>query len=140
MTGHQGIIVLTLPGKLLMEITPPHLQTHFDRLFSAGCPPINTVGAPGTHGDAVAGTQGASVPIFAAIIAATAGFAGELHMANGGILKIGLESIMVAAGRPSTMTLAVGSTTSLAGAAPKVQLRTAPSTTCLGISLFPWKY
>ncbi|KVB60050.1 hypothetical protein WI61_08120 [Burkholderia cepacia] len=122
-----------------MEITPPQLQMHFDRLFRAGCPPINTVGAPGTQGAATAGTQGigVSTPIAAAVAAATVGFAGELHMANVGMFASGLEFIMVAAGRPSTMTLAVGSTTSVAGAAPKVQLRTAPSTTCSDISLFP---
>ncbi|KVD67915.1 hypothetical protein WI88_33210 [Burkholderia ubonensis] len=125
-----------------MEITPPQLQTHFDMLFSAGCPPINTVGAPGTHGAAMTGTQGigVSTPIAAAVAAATAGFAGELHMANVGIFKSGLESITVAAGRPSTMTLATGATTSVASAAPKVQLSIAPSTTCCDISPFPLSF
>jgi len=60
----------------------------------------STVGAPGTHGAGVAGTQGIGVntPSAAAVAAATAGFAGELHIPNGMMLTIGTWSMMFASG------------------------------------------
>ena len=53
--------------------------------------PINTVGEPGVHGAAVAGTQGAGVgtPAAAVVAAATAGFDGVVHIPNGMMLTKG---------------------------------------------------
>ena len=47
--------------------------------------------APGTHGAEVAGMHGMGVntPIAAAVAAATAGFAGDMHMPNGMMFAIG---------------------------------------------------
>ena len=63
---------------------------------------IMTVGAPGAHGATVTGTHGigVSTPKAAAVAAATIGFEGELHIPNGGMLTMGLLSIMFAAGVP----------------------------------------
>ncbi len=84
-------MVFTVAG-LAMLITPPQLHMHFDTLSSAGMLAIRTVGAPTTHGDDVAGTQGIGVrtPSAAAVAAATVGFAGELHMPNGMMFTSGL--------------------------------------------------
>ncbi len=75
-----------------MLITPPQLHMHFEMLSSAGILAINTVGAPTTHGDDVAGTHGIGVntPSAAAVAAATVGFAGELHIPKGMIFTSGL--------------------------------------------------
>jgi hypothetical protein len=98
---------------------------------------MSTVGAPGSHGDVVAGMQGIGVktPAAAAVAEATWGLAGELHTPNVGMFTSGLKSMTVAAGRPSTITRAAGSTTSTAGAAPNVHASCAPATTCCGIFL-----
>lgn len=68
--------------------------------------PIITVGAPGAHGAGVTGTQGMGVntPKAAAVAAATVGLEGELHIPKGGMLTIGLPSMMVAAGGPPART------------------------------------
>ncbi len=81
-------------------MTPNQLHMHFDRLSSAGWLAIITVGAPGTHGEAVAGTHGCGVstPIAAAVAAATWGLVGALHMPNGMMLVLGMWSMMLAAG------------------------------------------
>ncbi len=120
-------MVLVVAG-FRMLITPPKLHMHLETLSSAGLFPINTVGAPTTHGDAVAGIQGMGVntPMAAAVAAATVGLEGELHMPNGMMFTIGLKSMMVAAGGPSAITWSVGSTTRLDGAAPKVHCNCAP--------------
>ena len=78
------------PGAVIW-MTPPQLHISFDELFSAGTLPMRTVGAPTTHGDVVAGTQGIGVivPSAAAVAAATIGFDVELHMPNGGMLTNG---------------------------------------------------
>jgi hypothetical protein len=54
-------------------------------LSRVGISPSNTVGAPGTHGETVAGIQGIGVrtPIAAAVAAATIGLAGDMHIPNG---------------------------------------------------------
>jgi hypothetical protein len=54
----QGISVVTCPGKVI-DITPAHVHMHLLVSFRAGMLPISAVGEPGTHGEAVAGTQGA---------------------------------------------------------------------------------
>ena len=108
-------------------MTPPQLHISFDELFSAGMLPISTVGAPGTQGATVTGIQGmgVSTPIAAAVAAITMGLAGLMHMANGGILSMGLLSMMLAAGVP-VMVRFKGSTTRLLGAAPKLHIIMAP--------------
>src|SRR4051812_30395041 len=100
---------------------------HFEVLFNTGKLPSSTVGAPGTQGAGITGTQGigVSTPIAAAVAAATAGFAGEMHIPNGMMFTIGLLSMMVAAGMLPVMHLFVGSTTSVPGARPKLHWRVA---------------
>ena len=55
-------------------------------------------GSGGDHGSAVAGTHGAGVnaPDLAAVAAATAGLAGELHIPNVLMFVIGMKSLTVA--------------------------------------------
>ena len=67
------------------------MQLSVELLFSAGMPPINTVGAPGDQGEAVAGMQGwgVKVPKAAAVAAATIGLAGLWHMPKGAMFIIG---------------------------------------------------
>lgn len=62
-------------------MTPPKLHIDLLELLRAGIPPISTVGQPGTQGVAT-GVHGIGVrtPMAAAVAAATAGFAGELHI------------------------------------------------------------
>jgi hypothetical protein len=87
--------------------------------------------APGIHGAVVIGVHGigVSTPSAADVAAATCGLASELHMPNEGTLTIGLLSWMDAAGLPSIVTLAVGSTFSVAGATPKLHIIIAVPTT-----------
>jgi hypothetical protein len=112
------------------------LHISLDELFSAGILPINTVGEPGAHGAAVTGIQGigVSTPSAAAVAAATIGFAGLEHIPNGGILTIGLLSMMLAAGAPVIVRF-TGSTTKLLGATPKLHIIIAPAQTCIPIKL-----
>lgn len=100
-------------------------------LLSAGILAINTVGAPGAHGAAVAGMHGmgVSTPKAAAVAAATVGFAGLVHMANGRMFTIGLLSMMLAAAGPPAMTQLAGSTVSELGAVPKLHASIAPMQT-----------
>lgn len=73
-------------------ITPAHMHISVDMLSRVGMLPSRTVGAPGTHGETVAGMQGIGVrtPIAAAVAAATIGFAGDIHMPKGMMLTIGM--------------------------------------------------
>jgi len=105
---------------------------------SAGKLPIRTVGAPGTHGAVVAGTQGTGVrtPAAAAVAVATAGLVGAEHMPKVGMFTSGLLSIIVAAGVPVRVRL-TGGTTSVDGAVPKLQIIDAPMQTCIATSSFP---
>jgi hypothetical protein len=66
-------------------IVPPYEHIHFDASFNAGILPINTVGTPGIHGPAVIGVHGMGVntPLAAEVADAVAGFAMEVHVANG---------------------------------------------------------
>src|SRR3546814_4595334 len=72
------------------------------------------LGAPGTHGDVVAGMQGigVSTPIAAEVAEATVGFASEVHMPNGMMFSIGTWSMIVAAGWLLDRVRLTGSTTS----------------------------
>ena len=72
---------------------------HFEAASSAGEFRTSTVGTPGVHG-VVAGIQGigVSTPSAAAVAAATVGLAGDMHMPDVGMLVIGAQSMMFAAG------------------------------------------
>lgn len=73
-------------------ITPAHMHINIEVLSSVGMSPSITVGAPGTHGDTVAGMHGIGVrtPRAAAVAAATIGFAGDMHMPKGMMLTSGM--------------------------------------------------
>lgn len=115
-------------------ITPPQLHINFESFCSAGIEPISTVGEPGAHGAAVAGTHGIGVntPSAAAVAAATIGFAGQLHMPNGMTFTMGALSMMVAAGAPA-MTHGVGKTFNDEGATPKLHCSMVPVVTKMPI-------
>src|SRR4030081_2145764 len=80
-------------------MTPPQEHMHLEVLLSAGIPPIRQVAEPGTQG-AVTGMQGMGVktPSAAAVAAATVGLAMDIHMPKVGMLVMGMESAMLAAG------------------------------------------
>jgi len=128
-------MVVNWPGTLIW-MTPPQLHMSFEELLSAGMLPISTVGAPGAHGAAVTGMHGmgVSTPKAAAVAAATIGFAGLLHIPNGGMMTMGLLSMMLAAGVPVMVRLA-GNTTRLLGATPKLHIIIAPVQTCIPMLL-----
>ena len=86
----QGTVTATCPASENVTV-PDHMQLSVELLFSAGMPPINTVGAPGDQGEAVAGIQGwgVKVPEAAAVAAATIGLAGLWHMPKGAMFIIG---------------------------------------------------
>ena len=129
-----GTITVISPG-MMMLMTPAHMHISVDVLSSVGISASKTVGAPGTHGATVIGMQGIGVntPIAAAVAAATIGFAGDMHMANGMMLTIGMKSMMLASGTSSVITMLVGNTTSELGAMPMVHINIAPMQTCIGI-------
>jgi len=124
----QGTLVVTCPGKPIW-IMPPHAQVHIEVLLRAGMPPIITVGEPGVQG-MVTGIHGigVSTPRAAAVAAATVGLAMDMHMPNGGMLTIGAQSTMVAAGEPAFVLL-TGRTFSVEGAMPNVHIIIAPGVT-----------
>ena len=102
---------------------------HFEVASSAGKFLTSTFGEPGVQG-VVTGMQGigVSTPRAATVAAATIGLAGDMHMPNVGMLAIGTQSMMFAAGGPCAVV--VGTTTaSAAGAAPIVQVNNDPAFT-----------
>jgi hypothetical protein len=126
-----GIDSVVAPPKLIV-IAPPKLHIHIELSLSAGLPPTRTVGDPGAHGAAVAGTQGPGVntPSAAAVNDAVAGLARLLQTPKGAMFMNGLLSMMFAAGLFSIMTGGpVGITVKLLGATPNEQLNNAPVTT-----------
>src|SRR6267142_3732810 len=110
-------------------MTPPQEHMHLEVLLSAGIPPIRQVAEPGTQG-AVTGMQGMGVktPSAAAVAAATVGLAMDIHMPKVGMLVMGMESAMLAAGVVAFVLL-VGSTLRTAGATPKEHIIMAPVVT-----------
>jgi hypothetical protein len=112
-----------------MVITPPQEHIQVEVLLRAGMPPIMQVAEPGVQG-AVTGMQGMGVrtPNAAAVAAATVGLAMDMHIAKGGMLTIGAQSIIVAAGVPAIVLL-VGSTDRTEGAMPKEHIIMAPAVT-----------
>ena len=79
-----------------MAITPPIVQVQVLVLLRAGWPRTITVGEPGAQGPAVAGTQGVGTPDAAAV--------STLHVPNGRILAMGIESMILAVGFTSPVT------------------------------------
>jgi hypothetical protein len=126
-------LVVTWPGKPI-EMTPPQVHMHVQVLLSAGMPPINVVGAPGVQGVVVTGMQGIGVktPRAAAVAEATVGLAIDIHMPKGGMLVMGMWSMMFAAGVVA-LTLFTGNTLRAEGAIPKVHIMTAPEVTWVGM-------
>jgi hypothetical protein len=124
---------------LAILITPPQEQISIEAESSAGILSISTVGAPGTHGTVIIGTQGmgVSTPSAAAVAKATVGLVIEEHMPKGGMLTSDALSMMFAAGPPAAITRLVGNTTSDDGAAPKLHCIVAPMHTCCAIQPLP---
>ena len=110
-----------------MLITPANAQFNLQVLLSAGIPRNNTVGDPGAQGPGIVGVQGMGVrtPSAAAVADATAGFASEVHMMNGGMFTNGILSMMFALGGPSLSTLGEA-TESVEGPVPNVHCIIAP--------------
>lgn len=110
-----------------MLITPAKAQFNLQVLLSAGIPRTSTVVDPGTQGAGNVGVQGMGVntPRAAAVADATAGFAKEVHMMNGGTFTKGTLSIMFALSGPSLSTLG-DSTASVDGPVPKLHCIMAP--------------
>jgi len=81
-----------------------------------------------TQGDGVTGTHGigVSTPNAADVVAATAGFAGLVHIPKGIMFTIGMWSIIFAAGWFSVRTRFTGRTTNELGASPIVHIIDAP--------------
>jgi hypothetical protein len=73
--------------------------------------------------------MGVKTPSAAAVAAATVGLAIDWHMPKGGILAIGLLSMILAAGGPCPRTVGSG-TIRLLGASPKLHAIMAPIETC----------
>ena len=122
-----------------MLMTPANAQFNLQVLFSAGMPRNNSVGDPGAHGAGSVGVQGMGVktPSAAVVAAATAGFASEVHMMNGGTLTNGMLSMMFALGGPSLSTWGEV-TASVEGPVPNVHCIIAPIHTSCAIR-FPRK-
>ena len=122
-SGYAGRIAyatcsLVVPG-LEIEIEPPIPQVHLLVLFSAGMPRTMTVAEPGAQG-VVAGTHGVGTPAAAAV--------STLQVPNGGMLLIGMQSMMLAVGLTSAETSG-GATTNTDGAVPDVHCICAPIVT-----------
>ncbi len=83
-----------------MQPGAPKAHARTEVLFNAGMLPSNTVGDPGIQGAGVTGVQGTGVgtPIAAAVADTKAGLVGDMHIPKGGILTMGLESMILAAG------------------------------------------
>jgi hypothetical protein len=115
----------------VIVITPAQLHMHIHVLLRAGFLAIITVGEPGVQGAGIMGTHGIGVntPIAALVAAATCGLARLWHMPKGIIFFMGMLSMMVAAGFPSTRTLFSGVTMRLLGATPKLHVHMAPIVT-----------
>ena len=80
---------------------------------------------------------GVNTPKAAAVAAATAGFAGDMHIPKGGMFTIGLLSIMLAAGAPAAV-LFVGKTFKVLGVTPNEHVITAPEVTSCPIISVPF--
>ena len=90
-----------------------------------------TFGLVGIHVPAGMGMHGCGVstPSAAAVAAATAGLARDVHIPKGPILAPPCESVMVAAGLPCAITLVCEVTLTGAGAVPIVHIAVPPAAT-----------
>jgi hypothetical protein len=124
---YGAVIVPDCPGETTL-ITPAQVHRQVLKLSRAGIFPTKTIGAPGTQGADVIGTQGTGVgtPCAAAVAATNAGLAGLTHIPKGGIFTNGTWSMMFAAGIFAVKTLFWGRTTSVDGASPNVHWSDAP--------------
>jgi len=102
------------------------MQLSVEVLFSAGKFVTITVAEPETHGATVLGTQGEGVNRTGGGLL-VAGFAGLLHIPNGGIFTLGLYSMIVAM-TCDVFTVPAG-IVRLEGAAPKLHIMLAPPQT-----------
>ena len=126
----QDTVVLNACG-IKTLITPPYAHMQIDDSVSAGWLAIMVVIAPGIHGAVVAGVQvpGVSTPSAADVCAAVIGLVSDVHNPNGAMLSIGLLSMMLATGIPSTITRFSGSTFNVDGMSPNEHCNVAPDTT-----------
>ena len=110
-------------------MTPPHVHMHLESVVAIGMLASRTREAE-IHGVPVTGMHGigVSTPSAAAVAAATVGFAIELHMPNGTMFTMGLESRIFATGRLEPNTRFTGSTLRTDGARPNVHRVTLPVT------------
>ena len=90
-----------------MDIDPAKEHMSLQSLVRHGLPPHVTINCEGIHVPAGVGVHGCGVstPNAAAVAAATAGFASEVHIPKGCIFTIGAVSAIVATGLPSTKTV-----------------------------------
>jgi hypothetical protein len=118
-----------------MLTIPPHWHWQVEESFKAAWPPTVTEVEPGVQGADVIGMHGCgvSVPMAAAVAAATCGLLGDMHMPKVAMFTIGFESATHAAVMLEPLTWFTGSTESCEGALPIVQERLAPWTTRLGM-------
>ena len=126
------------PGtRIVMQPGAPKAHARTEVLFNAGMLPSSTVGAPVIHGAGVAGVQGTGVgtPIAAAVADTKAGLVGDMHIPKGGILTMGLWSMILAAGWLLVITRFCGSTMRvlIPGGTANMHFNVAPLQTCMGI-------
>lgn len=120
-----------------MQPGAPKAQARTEVLFNAGMLPSSTVGDPGIQGAGVAGVQGTGVgtPIAAAVADTKAGLVGDMHIPKGGMLTMGLWSMILAAGWLLVITRFCGSTMRvlIPGGTANMHFSVAPLQTCMGI-------
>ena len=116
-----------------MEIVPPKAQTKVESEASPGEPPTVTLEVL-IHIPAGLGIQGCGVrtPSAAAVAAATAGFAMDVHIPQGHTLVNGATLLMFSAGAPPKVMGRLP--ISCPGLRPLVHMITAPVTTGAAIS------
>lgn len=124
-------------------IIPPYEHINLEVKSITGNVLIITCTVAGVHGAVVFGKQGpcCTAPRLAAIIAATAGFAGLLHITKGIILTKGLLSIIVPSGRNAPVTMLIGKTVNGEGATPIVHFNIVVAESMQAICLvsFYWR-
>lgn len=128
------MVTMTCPG-MVTWMFPAHMHINLQLLFNAGIFPTNTLGEPGNQGAGVTGTQGMGVntPKAAAVAAATAGLASDVHIPKGGMFRMGLLSMMLAMGKLVMRTRFTGNTTNGAGVMPNTHFNIAPAHTANAI-------
>src|SRR5579859_6574700 len=121
-------------------MVPAHAHWQVASSSKAGTPETST-GSGGSHGSAVAGTQGAGVntPEAAEVAAITAGLVGELHMPNVLIFVSGTKSVITASSTGGAGVAATcggpGTTVRTDGAAPMSHAICAPLATRMAMRL-----